>query len=50
LGQALARLEGRVVLEEVLKRIPEWDVDLDSATFMYHADSRGFDSLPAVIS
>jgi cytochrome P450 len=50
LGQALARLEGRIVLEEVLKRIPEWDVDLDSATFMYHADSRGFDSLPAVIS
>jgi cytochrome P450 len=50
LGQALARLEGRVVLEEVLKRIREWDVDLGSATFMYHADSRGYDSLPAVIA
>jgi cytochrome P450 len=50
LGQALARLEGRIVLEEVLARIPEWDVDLDAATFMYHADSRGYDSLPAVIS
>ena len=27
LGAALARLEGRVALEEVLKRFPEWDVD-----------------------
>src|SRR5262249_8096469 len=27
LGAALARLEARVALEEVLKRFPEWDVD-----------------------
>ena len=27
LGAALARLEGRVALEELLKRFPEWDVD-----------------------
>ena len=27
LGAALARLEGRIALEEVLKRFPEWDVD-----------------------
>ena len=27
LGAALARLEGRVALEEVLKRFPEWEVD-----------------------
>ena len=33
LGQALARLEGRIVLEEVVKRFPDWDVDL--------ANSRG---------
>jgi cytochrome P450 len=46
LGQALARLEGRIVLDEVLDRFPEWDVDLDTAKFMYHADSRGYDSLP----
>jgi cytochrome P450 len=49
LGQALARLEGRIVLEEVLKRFPEWDADLDHATFMYHADMRGYESLPVVI-
>ena len=28
LGSALARLEGRIALEEILKRFPEWDVDL----------------------
>ena len=50
LGQALARLEGRVVLEEVLKRFPRWDVDLDRSTFMYYADMRGYESLPVTIS
>jgi cytochrome P450 len=48
LGQALARLEGRIVLDEFLKRFPEWEVDLDSAKFMHHADSRGYDSLPVI--
>ena len=28
LGAALARLEGRVALDEVLTRFPEWEVDL----------------------
>ncbi len=46
LGQALARLEGRIALEEVLKRFPEWDLVLDRATFSYHSDNRGYDSLP----
>src|SRR5205823_12660420 len=31
LGAALARLEGRIALAEVLKRFPEWDVDYDGA-------------------
>jgi cytochrome P450 len=50
LGQALARLEGRVVLEEVVKRFPEWDVDLENSRFMYHTDNRGYSSLPVILS
>ena len=32
LGSALARLEGRIALEEILKRFPEWDVDMANAS------------------
>jgi cytochrome P450 len=46
LGQALARLEGRIALEEVLKRFPEWDADVDQSKFIYFPDMRGFESLP----
>ena len=28
MGNALARLEGRIALEEILKRFPKWEVDL----------------------
>ena len=49
LGQALARLEGRIALEEVVKRFSEWDCDLDNAKFMYHMDNRGYSSLPIVL-
>jgi cytochrome P450 len=46
LGQALARLEGRVALEEVLKRFPHWDANLDDAKFIYFTDLRGYEALP----
>jgi cytochrome P450 len=49
LGQALARLEGRIVLDEVLKRFPQWDADLEASKFMYHTDMRGYESLPVVV-
>jgi cytochrome P450 len=49
LGQALARLEGRIALEEVLERFPTWDVDDARAQFMYYPDMRCYNSLPVVV-
>jgi cytochrome P450 len=49
LGAALARLEGRVALEELLARFPEWDVDLADATLEPVAMTRGWESLPLVL-
>jgi cytochrome P450 len=46
LGAALARLEGRVALEEVLKRFPEWDVDWDHAVQAHTSSVRGWKTLP----
>jgi cytochrome P450 len=46
LGAALARLEGRVALEEVLKRFPEWDVDYDGAKLSPTSTVRGWETLP----
>jgi cytochrome P450 len=50
LGAALARLEGRVALEEFLARFPEWEVDLDHATLEPVAMTRGWKSLPLVFA
>ncbi|MFC9978554.1 cytochrome P450 [Gordonia sp. NPDC127522] len=47
LGSSLARLEGRIALEEILKRIPEWDVDLTDAALSPTSTVRGWDTLPA---
>jgi cytochrome P450 len=49
LGSALARLEGRIALEEILKRFPEWQVDLDRAALSPTSTVRGWDTMPAVI-
>jgi cytochrome P450 len=46
LGAALARLEGRVALEEVLKRFPEWDVDWPNAKLASTSTVRGWETLP----
>ena len=50
LGSALARLEGRIALEEILKRFPEWDVDLTDAQLSPTSTVRGWESMPAVVS
>jgi cytochrome P450 len=46
LGMSLARLEGRVALDEVLTRFPEWEVDYDGARRAHTSSVRGWDSLP----
>ncbi|OBI29327.1 cytochrome P450 [Mycobacterium sp. E2238] len=46
LGSALARMEGRVALEEVLKRWPDWEVDYASAQRAHTASVRGWARLP----
>jgi cytochrome P450 len=48
LGAALARLEGRVALDEVLKRFPTWEVDWDNAVQARTSTVRGWESLPVV--
>jgi cytochrome P450 len=48
LGAALARVEGRVALDELLKRFPTWTVDLDNAKLSSTSTVRGWDNLPAV--
>jgi cytochrome P450 len=50
LGHALARLQGRIALEEVLARFPEWEVDWDHAQFVFDGDLRGWESLPVITS
>ncbi|HXS84207.1 MAG TPA: cytochrome P450 [Mycobacterium sp.] len=49
LGSALARLEGRIALEEILKRFPEWQVDLSRAALSPTSTVRGWDTMPAVV-
>lgn len=47
LGSALARLEGRVALEEILKRFPEWHIDSAAAKLSPTSTVRGWETLPA---
>lgn len=49
LGAALARLEGRVAAEELLKHFPDWDVDWDGAELAQTSTVRGYKTLPLVI-
>jgi cytochrome P450 len=49
LGAALARIEGRIALDEVLDRWPRWEVDLAAARRAPTSTVRGWDSMPAVV-
>jgi cytochrome P450 len=49
LGAALARMEGRIGLEETLKRWPEWKVDREHAVMLYTSTVRGYANLPVYV-
>jgi cytochrome P450 len=49
LGNALARIEGRIALDEILNRFPDWEIDLDNAVFASASAVRGWDSMPAAV-
>lgn len=46
LGAALARLEATVVFEELLRRVPDWQVDTDALTWIRSSSVRGPATLP----
>ena len=46
LGAALARLEGRIALDEVIQRFPNWEVDWDGAIQAHTPTVRGWEKLP----
>jgi len=49
LGAALARLEGRVALEETLKRFPTWEVDHARAVRLHTSTVRGYSKVPIIV-
>ena len=49
LGATLARLEGQIALDEILKRFPEWEIDIDNARLTSASVVRGWETLPALI-
>jgi cytochrome P450 len=49
LGAHLARLEGRVALDEFLKRWPEWDVDYSGIKLASTSTVRGWERLPIIV-
>jgi len=46
LGASLARLEGRIALDEVLRRFSDWEVDWDHAVRAQTSTVRGWERLP----
>jgi cytochrome P450 len=49
LGANLARLEGQIALDEVLKRFPTWEVDWDHAKQARTSTVRGWERLPVLL-
>ncbi|OBB71828.1 cytochrome P450 [Mycolicibacterium flavescens] len=50
MGNALARLEGRIALEEILKRFPTWEVDWPNARPSPTTAVRGWETMPTFVN
>ncbi len=48
LGANLARLEGRVALDELLNRFPEWDIDYENTKLAPTSTVRGWERMPLI--
>jgi cytochrome P450 len=48
-GAALARMEGRVALQEVTRRFPEWEVDFGNARRLHTSTVRGWAEVPVTV-
>ncbi len=46
IGAALARMEGRIALQETLARYPEWTVDREHAVRLHTSTVRGWQQVP----
>ena len=49
IGNALARLEGRIALEEILRRFPTWEVDWAGAVMSQTTAVRGWEAMPTLV-
>ncbi|KPM53594.1 cytochrome P450 [Frankia sp. R43] len=49
LGAALARMEGRIALEETLRRFPAWDIDHANTVRLHTSTVRGYEKLPIIL-
>jgi cytochrome P450 len=50
MGASLARLEARVVLEELQKRVRDYDIDPDGTRRVHSVNVRGFATLPTTVT
>jgi cytochrome P450 len=50
LGYPLGRLEARIVLEEVVAAVADYEVDVDAAVRINSSNNRGFISLPTTVT
>jgi len=50
LGASLARLEGKIALEEFFKRFPNYEVDENNLGYVHSSNVRGFTSVPIRIT